>query len=63
MTYQIIVGNIGTVYQGPSAKEANKHFDEYVEQSKSNTGRAGGEDVFMFLDDEVVKMFEGNLKH
>lgn len=48
ITFKVIVGNIGTVYDGPSRKEAGQHYHEYVSQSKSDCGRAGGESVTMW---------------
>ncbi len=42
---EIIVGNIGSVYYGSDDKIAQEKYIEYVSQSKSNYGRAGGEDV------------------
>lgn len=58
--YQVIVGNVGMVYDGPSAEEARSKFDVYVELSKSHVGRAGGEDVTIFLNDEIVREFAGS---
>jgi hypothetical protein len=57
MNYEIIVGNIGSVYSGPSKREANRAFREYVDQSKSGYGRASGEEVTMFCDGETVKEY------
>jgi len=46
-TIEVIVGNIGTVYTGKprDRDKAIKIYEEYVEQSKSGLGRAGGEEV------------------
>jgi len=52
--YEVIVGNIGTVYDGSDRDEAEDTFDEYVRQSKSGRGRAGGESVVLMKDDEPV---------
>ena len=41
--HQIIVGNIGTVYSGTDAQEAERKFNSYTEQSMFGSGRAGGE--------------------
>jgi len=51
ITFRVIVGNIGTVYDGPSRKEAGQHYREFVSQSKSDCGRAGGETVTMFREE------------
>jgi len=55
MNYRVIVGNIGTVHEGPSKQEAMKRFKEYLYQSKDGGGRAGHETVTLLLDDEVLK--------
>lgn len=44
-TYAVLVGNVGTVYQGTNKAEAKKVYNEYVKASKSGIGRAGNEDV------------------
>lgn len=48
-TYEVVVGNVGTVYDGENRDEAQAAFDAYVEQSKNTEGsRAYGEYVTMF---------------
>lgn len=51
--YQIIVGNIGTVYDGDSRIEAIQAYSEYRNQSRNNYGRASGENVSMFENGEL----------
>lgn len=46
--FEVVCGNIGSVYNGDDKTEADRIFDTYVEQSNSGVGRAGGEDVTMF---------------
>ena len=58
---EIIVGNIGCVYRGADDDIAREKYDEYVEQSKSQRGRAGGEDVTWMRDGEIVDGFVGEL--
>lgn len=58
---QVIVGNIGTVYSGSNNKEAARVYKEYISQSKSNYGRAGGEDVTWMKNGEPHKEFTGTL--
>ena len=53
MEHQIIVGNIGTVYDGDSETEAQKNYNEYVDQSKNNYGSAAGEEVTWIEDNEI----------
>jgi hypothetical protein len=52
-TYDVIVGNIGTVYSGPSRREAERRYNEYVEQSQTNDGRAAGEPVALMRDNDI----------
>lgn len=54
MRYQVIVGNIGTVYDGSNMIEANRTYGEYKRQSLSGIGRAGGESVTL-MDGEEIK--------
>jgi hypothetical protein len=54
MRYQVIVGNIGTVYDGNDYFEACKVYGEYKQQSKGVSGRASGEDVTLMKDDELL---------
>lgn len=55
--YEVIVGNIGTVYSGTSKSDTTREWLTYVDQSKSGTGRAGNEPVTMFCDGEIVKEY------
>lgn len=57
MSWQVVVGNIGTVYDGNSQDEAIKTYNEYVAQSKERKGRAAGESVVLFRDDGSI-LFE-----
>ena len=61
LDYDVVVGNIGTVYSGTSQSAAMGKYDEFVRQSKTNSGRAGGEDVILFKNGQIVKEYEGNL--
>ncbi len=61
MRYQVIVGNIGIVYHGNNKTDALNHFEEYKEQSESGVGRAGGENVTLMENGEIVKEFTGKL--
>lgn len=51
--YRVIIGNIGTTYDGPRLKTALEHYEEYVRQSKSGFGRAGHEPVTLMEGDEI----------
>jgi hypothetical protein len=58
--YEVIVGNIGTVYKGPSVVEARKMFDYYIEQSRGGYGRAAGESVTLLLNGEIRREYVGS---
>ena len=60
LDYEVVVGNIGSVYVGVSQSEAMRHYTEYVRQSKTNGGRAGGEDVTLFKNDQPIKEYYGS---
>lgn len=55
--YEVIVGNIGCVYTGTFRQAAVHWFNEFVTMSKVNYGRAAGEQVTMFEDDEIAKEY------
>lgn len=52
--FEVIVGNIGSVYRGDNHKEAVATFREYKKQSQSNSGRASGEAVTLMEDGEPI---------
>jgi hypothetical protein len=60
-TIQVIVGNIGTVYNGSVMKQANETYRSYVALSKLPVGRAAGEDVTMMVGGEPKKEFVGRI--
>ena len=53
-TYEVIVGNIGRVYRGTSLLDSESTFNHYVSLSVLGQGRAAGESVTLFKDDEIV---------
>ena len=59
--FEVIVGNIGTVYSGTSLKQALVDFSEYKTQSKNEYGRAAGEDVFLMHNNETKFEFYGSI--
>jgi hypothetical protein len=58
-TFEVIVGNIGTVYSGHSQKEALDNYREYKKQSMDNYGRAAREPVCLFKNGEPVRQHAG----
>ena len=57
MNYKVVVGNIGTVYDGNDEPRALETFEEYRDQSKSGYGRAAAEQVTLLEDGEIVREF------
>jgi hypothetical protein len=57
--FEVIVGNIGSVYRGGDHKEALKIFREYKSQSKQNYGRAAKENVVLMEDGEPILEHHG----
>lgn len=61
--YDIVVGNIGTVYSGTDRAQAKTAFDTYLAQSKANSGRAAGESVAWMVDGEERQGYIGTNAH
>lgn len=59
--YEVVVGNVGTVYRGSNRRHAEREFRDYVHQSKHAMGRADGESVTIFADGEVVREYVGKV--
>lgn len=57
-SFEVIVGNVGNVYQGPSREQAEACWRTYVEQSKSGVGRAGNESVILFAHGDPDPNFD-----
>jgi len=51
--FEVVVGNIGTVYSGNNYMQAECKYSAYVKQSRSNYGRAAGEPVTLFHNGEI----------
>ncbi len=62
--FELIVGNIGTVYTGTDSEEANRLFEVYLDQSANLPGcRAYGEDITLFLDGEPTREHLGAFRN
>lgn len=61
MKYQVIVGNIGTVYDGNLKGAALGAYKEYCRQSETGYGRAAGESVVLYIDGEYDREFIGDI--
>lgn len=51
--FQVVVGNIGTVYDGSNVLQANAAYRAWVLKSKRNEGRGAGEPVTAFHNGEI----------
>jgi hypothetical protein len=61
-SYEVIVGNVGSVYYGKSRAKALETFKSYVETSKEDAGaRCHGEDVTLLTDGEIENEHAGHL--
>lgn len=61
-TYQVIVGNIGTVHTGNNPVLARKDFGKYKRQSRDGYGRAAYEVVTLLCDGEIEAEFRPRLR-
>ena len=60
--YEVIVGNVGSVYHGKSRITAIASYESYVEISKEHVGaRCYGEDVTFLAHDEIERENTGHL--
>ncbi len=57
--YEVIVGNIGLVYDGMSKNRAEDTFDAYTTDSCLGIGRAAYETVTLMRDGEIIQEFTG----
>ncbi len=57
--FSVIVGNIGTVYDGDDFNLAERTYDEYVDKSNAKYGRASSEEVILMRNGEVEFHYEG----
>ena len=58
--YEVLVGNIGTVYSGENAAQAEADYLSYRTDSRRRYGRAAGEPVTLFKDGEIVTEYPGD---
>jgi hypothetical protein len=61
--YTVVVGNIGTVYDGGNRRVALETFKVYKSRSIQGSGRAAGESVYLMGEGEPVKEFIGVHAH
>lgn len=58
--YEVIVQNIGKVFEGSNGWEAKRTFNEYVGKSQREEGRAAGEGVDIYKDGHIVNQYTGH---
>ena len=60
--YEVLVGNLGMVWSEETTNEnaARKEFNDWVDRSKRERGRASGEAVTLFKDGEILKEYTPN---
>jgi len=61
--YEVIVGNIGTVYVGTDKSKAEMEYHQYLEHSKAPFGRASGEDVILLYDGAPLLEYFGTQRN
>lgn len=61
LSYDVVVGNIGTVCQGAGREEALAAYDRYVGLSLMDHGYASGESVTLLCDGDVVQEHMGTV--
>lgn len=61
-TFQVIVGNIGTVTDTNLLREALKDYKEYKDQSKDGYGRAADESVTLMKNGEPWREHFGSIE-
>lgn len=57
--FEVVAGNVGTVYLGSNGVIAHHVFDDYVAISDSGIGRAGGGPVTLFQRGEPIREHSG----
>lgn len=60
--FQVVVGNIGTVYSGNNYQGALCKFRNYVALSKLTRGPVAGENVTLLHNDEIREEYTGSLE-
>lgn len=56
--WQVIVTNIGIVYDGPSKRDAMAAWNSYKSDSHRKIGRAANEQVVVMCDDHIFREFD-----
>jgi hypothetical protein len=57
--FQVIVGNVGTVYDGDDEAQAIVEHSQYCVSSRVSSGRCAGESVVLMKDGDIEKEHQG----
>lgn len=60
--FEVVVGNIGTVYSGNNYMQAECCYFRYLKQSRKGEGRAAGESVVLFHHGEIKREHAGTVQ-
>lgn len=60
--FQVVVGNVGHVYDGSNWMQASAAYSKYIKLSKANIGRAAGEPVTLFSHGEIKAEYFGTIE-
>jgi hypothetical protein len=61
MRYEVIVGNVGSVYNGDSEASARAVYNSYVRAADGDVGRAAGKDVTLLGDHKIIESHPSRL--
>ena len=67
MFYEVLVGNIGKVWDSQSHDDSGDHdaavgiYRSYVLLSQDNHGTAAGEEVTLWADGDIIEEFTGSI--
>lgn len=60
--FEVVVGNVGVVYQGPSGIIALTRYENCRQRSIEGLGLMAGEPVTLFADGEPVRLHQGSVE-
>ena len=55
--FEVIVGNVGSIYYGNDSEIATERFDTYMDLSLNGYGRTAYETVTLMKDEEIIRTF------
>lgn len=55
--FEVVVGNIGKVWEGKSEAAATATYREYRHLSETGYGRCAGESVTLFWDNDILEEY------